>query len=223
VGRAKSFQENIMRLISVITLVAGLLMPSLAQANLITNGDFTSCPGCVNSNAFETLSGGSSAIASWTVTGASVDFIRTYWQAPPLGGNSVDLNGNGPGTISQQFSTGTGREYRVSFYLSGNPDPGSGAVKTANVSAGNFNQDFTFDTTNVSRQNMFWALQSFVFLAVADTTTLSFSGFVDDRSWSAAIGNVSVVEAPEPGTLMLIGGALFALFGYGAAMRRRHA
>ena len=187
-----------MRLISVFALVTGLLIPSLAQANLISNGTFN-CPSC--GTPFETLSNGSSAIPNWSVTGNSVDLITTYWQAPLLSGNSVDLNGNAAGGVSQSFVTGTGREYRVTFYLSGNPDPGPGVVKTAAVSAGNFNQDFTFDTSTVSKANMFWALQSFVFLAVADSTTLSFSGLGADQAWGAAIGNVSVVETPEPGTL----------------------
>lgn len=211
-----------MRFMSIVAVIAGLLMPSLAQANLISNGNFTNCVSCGGS--FSTKSGGSTDITDWLVTGHSVDLILNYWQAPPLGGNSVDLNGNGAGGVSQSFATVAGREYLVSFYLSGNPDNNSNdTLKRAVVSAGAASQNFDFDTTAVSGGNMGWVLRSFVFSAISNTSTLAFSGLVQDTFYGAAIGNVSVAETPEPATLLLMGVALMALFGYGAARIRRPA
>lgn len=217
-----------MRLISALTIVAGLLMPSLAQANLITNGDFTSCSGC--GGAFATKPGGSTDVSGWLVTGTSVDVILSYWQAPPLGGNSIDLNGstgdpgNRAGGVSQSFATVAGQSYLVNFYLSGNPDNNNvDSLKSAVVSAVADSSTYTFDTSGISKSNMGWVLESFVFSAISSTSTLSFAGVNQDDFYGAAIGNVSVSETPEPGTLMMMGFGMLALFGYGVARARRHA
>lgn len=211
-----------MRLVSIFCLVVGMLLPSMAQANLISNGNFVNCVSC--SGQFSTKSGGSTDITDWLVTGHSVDLILNYWQVPPLGGNSVDLNGMGAGGVSQSFATVTGQQYLVSFYLAGNPDNNANdTLKTAVVSAGAASENFDFDTTSVSTGNMGWVLRSFVFAAISNTSTLAFSGLSQDTFYGAAIGNVDVSETPEPASLLLMGIALLSLFGYGAARARRQA
>lgn len=200
-------------------LLIGLafLLPGVAQANLISNGNFTSCVGC--GGVFTTYGGGSTDITNWTVQGHSVDLILSYWQAPPLGGNSVDLDGNAPGGVSQSFSTVIGQQYLVTFYLAGNPDSGD-PTKDLRVSAGAGFQDYSFVTTGNSRPSMGWIAQSFLFSATSTSTTLSFASLELDSAFGPAIGNIDVVEAPEPSSLFLIAAAALSLLGF-AWMRSR--
>jgi choice-of-anchor C domain-containing protein len=211
-----------MRFLSIMALVLGFLLPSVAQANLISNGNFINCVDC-GSGAFVTKNGGSTDITNWLVTGHSVDLILSYWQAPPVGGNSVDLSGNNPGGVSQTFATVAGQQYLVSFYLSGNPDnKGVDTLKEAAVSVGISNQNVAFNTQSFTKTNMGWVLQSFVFSAIANSSTLSFAGSNLDGAYGAAIGGVSVTEAPEPATIMLMAIGLLFMFGY-TALRGRNA
>lgn len=196
------------------------LLPGVAQANLISNGNFTNCVGC--GVVFTTYFGGSTNITDWTVQGHSVDLILTYWQAPPLGGNSVDLDGNAPGGVSQTFSTVIGQQYLVTFYLSGNPDSGD-PTKDLRVSAASAFQDYSFVTTGNSHPSMGWVARSFLFSALGTSTTLNFSSLEVGSAFGPAIGNVDVVEAPEPSSLLLIAAAALSLLGFGWLRRQKQA
>lgn len=202
-------------------LLIGLafLLPSVVQANVISNGNFTSCVGC--GGVFTTYGAGSTNITDWTVQSHSVDLILTYWQAPPLGGNSVDLDGNAPGGISQTFSSVIGQQYLVTFYLSGNPDSGD-PTKDLRVSAASAFQDYSFLVTG-DKNNMGWVAHTFLFSALATTTTLNFSSLEVGSAFGPAIGNIDVVEAPEPSSLLLIAMAALSLLGFGWRRRQTQA
>ncbi len=83
-------------------------------------------------------------IGNWTVQSGDVDLIGTWGQSSPLGGRSIDLNGNGPGAISQVLSTTAGRQYQVIFNASGNWSSGD-VTKDFRVSAAGNSQDFLTD------------------------------------------------------------------------------
>ncbi len=72
---------------------------------------------------------------NWTVTSGNVDLHGTGFQASPLGGRSVDLNGSGPGAIAQTLTTEVGKQYQVIFAMTGNWAAGD-ATKDLRVSAG---------------------------------------------------------------------------------------
>ncbi|MFE9421553.1 choice-of-anchor C family protein [Kitasatospora sp. NPDC006697] len=125
-------------------------------------------------NAFTELAAGQN-IGPWQVTGGSVDLIGAgFWQAAE-GNQSVDLNGNAAGSIAQTFATVPGTTYSVTYALAGNPQLGP-ALKTGRASIdGQDFQDFSFDTTGKTTAAMGYVGRQFTFVAVDDTTTLSFA------------------------------------------------
>lgn len=202
-----------------LSLLAALTLPVLAlsapaQANLVSNGNFSSaCP------SFCTYYAGDARIFDWTITSGSVDVDNTPTQAPPGGGYSVDLAGFSQGAISTTFASIVGQAYRVTFAVSGNPD-GGGSLKLGTVSAAGLSQDFSYDTVlnHTTRQSMNYLSQSFAFIANDTLTTLAFSSRDTNPYWGIMIGNVDVTGAPEPMTLALMGAGLA---GVGALRRRR--
>ena len=83
--------------------------------NLIANGQFAST--CASGLLRSSNTGDAVDIPSWLVTNGgnptdangSVDLITGYWEAPPGGGNIVDLDGNAFGGVSQSFATVLGQ------------------------------------------------------------------------------------------------------------------
>jgi choice-of-anchor C domain-containing protein len=207
-----------MRLLKVLGLLAPALalVPIHAQATTLSNGTFAD-PACAAAYC-TVFAPDSSTIANWTVVSGSVDLITTYWQAPPGGGNSIDMDGNAPGEISNTFATIAGVQYVVNFDLSGNPD-GCG-VKTVQVSAAAASQNFTFDSCTIpNKSNMLWQDPQFFFTADAGLTTLDFKSLDASGPYGAAIGDVTVDPVPEPITVSLFGAGILAAAG----LRRRKA
>lgn len=195
--------------------IGATLMVGVAQAAFFSNGSFETgtAPG-----SYSTVSGGdSTTIASWEVTGHSVDYIGSYWTASD-GARSLDLDGNGIGGIRQTFDTTNGLTYNVTFDMSGNPD-GPPDPKLLEASAGNFTG--TFSRPKPSSGSMNWYTYSFSFTAQSSSTTLAFKSLTPTSQsnpyYGAALDNVTVTPVPEPFTMALAGCAL------AAAVRRRRA
>ncbi|MFI5675756.1 choice-of-anchor C family protein [Streptomyces cellulosae] len=127
----------------------------------------------------------------WRVVSGSVDLIgRGYWQAAE-GGQSLDLNGNDPGAVSQTFATTPGTAYTVSYSLAGNAIE-MPAVKTGKVRIdGQDIQDFSYDTTGRSLQDMGWVTRQVTFVATGSSTTLSFASTTASAS-GPVIDNITV-------------------------------
>ena len=199
---------------SHLNLLAVLLcaLSPAAQANLLTNGSFEVGP---VPGTFVNLTGGSTAITGWTVTGTTIDYVGSLWEASD-GSRSLDLDGSigwphTNGGVAQSFATMPGMAYVVSFDLAGNPY-NTPTIKPMRVAAAGQSQDFTFDSTGRSVVNMGWLAQSWSFTAVAAMTTLEFRSLTQapQIGWGAALDNVSVSVVPEPAgwALMLAGMAL---------------
>jgi choice-of-anchor C domain-containing protein len=202
----------------------GLMFASASAqaANLIMDGDFN------NTNATFVDVASVSTIGPWHVTSGSVDLIGGYWQSPSgpnasAGGTngSIDLNGSGPGTISQSFTTQVGKEYALTFDLSGNPDGGP-ATKMVKVVVGPAGAVDTFPAVLEalsSHSNMNYLPEELDFTATGTTTTLKFEGD-NISSYGAVIGDVVVTPVPEPAawaTLLLGVGVI----GAGLRMARQ--
>lgn len=177
--------------------VAALALAGAAQAagpNLVADGTFAGSAG-----SFTTVNSGGS-IGAWTVGGNSVDWIGSYW-TPPVG-QSIDLDGNAPGAISQTLTGLAAGEYTVTFDLSGNPDGGD-ATKLVDVSLGGSPAQQVSFTTGTS-SGMTWATETLTFNVAAGDQTLSFVSADASGPYGAAIADVSVTAVPEPASLGLL-------------------
>ena len=190
-----------------------------AHAASFTNGSFEVGP---NPGVFTTLPGGDTTIPGWTVLGHSIDYIGTYWEAAD-GVRSLDLNGLGPGGVSQSFDTTLGVLYRVRFALAGNPD-GLPDQKIMTVVAGPLVHTVAFDAANTTRQDMGWVYHTLTFVADAPITTLAFlSGTAGNPpQFGPALDDVSVT-VPEPVTSLLFGASMTAAAVARHRARRRQA
>ncbi len=190
---------------SLATALALTLTASAAGAVTITNGSFE-LPGTY-SGPFQTLNAGSNALQGWTISSGSIDLINTLWQHSD-GSYSLDLDGNDPGTISQQVSGLTiGETYTVLFDMASNPATAGSQFKTLTVSAGLDFTRYAFDRTGLSVSNMGWTTERFEFTATAETETLQFASTSGSGAFGAALDNVRFAAVPLPaGALLLISG-----------------
>ncbi|NPV04898.1 MAG: choice-of-anchor C family protein [Syntrophaceae bacterium] len=201
-----------MRKLLIVALFVSLIATPAGAA--ILNGSFEL--GTYSGGAFSTLYAGSTAINGWIVGGDSIDWIDSYWQ-PAVGSRSIDLSGNGPGSLSQQFDTVPGTTYRVTFAMAGNP-AGGDAIKDLRVTAVGIGSGvYAFNTTGKTLTAMGWDTRDFVFTARNTVTTLVFES-LESNAYGPALDAVAVNVVPIPGALWLLGSGLVGLVVIG---RRR--
>jgi choice-of-anchor C domain-containing protein len=128
----------------------------------------------VPANTFVTISPGQ-PLGPWTVTSGNVDLIGAgFWQAAD-GVQSLDLDGDRAGAVSQTFATSPLFAYEVSFELAGNPVD-LPVVKTGQVLVnGQVALNFSFDTTGKTKANMGYVYREFAFQAAGNATTIEFA------------------------------------------------
>ena len=206
----------------VTALVAGATDRAEA-APLLQNGSFES--GTNPGGSFlGPLIAGSTDVTNWTIDSGSIDYIGGYWAAQD-GARSIDLNGTSPGTISQLVSgLDNGQKYKVSFWISGNPDNGhSPNPKTLDVLTTLVNsQSYAFNAATNSHSSMGWLEHFFYFTADGPTAMLTFKSTTGGNfpAFGPALDNVSIAATPLPAALPLFGTALGA-FGFFSWFRRR--
>lgn len=174
-------------------ILLGSVLPALAVG---LNGSFETG---TDPGSFTTVNAGQTNVDSWTVDTGSIDYIGSYWDAAD-GTRSIDLSGNEPGSISQNFATVIGATYTVSFALSGNPDGGENE-KNVEVSANNTGaQTYSFDKSVITDKSvdMMWQSHQYTFVAASENTTLKFLSLETD-AYGPVVDNISITEdVPTP-------------------------
>jgi choice-of-anchor C domain-containing protein len=164
---------------------------AVAQSAFLLNGSFEEGP------AVETydvrIKAGSKDLVAWTVSGGGIDYLGHPWDVAD-GARAVDLDGDGPGAISQTFGTTQNQTYIVWFDLAGNPGGGP-AVKHVRVTVDGYTADYSYNTSGQSNYSLVWQPISFSFVATGTSATLSFTSLSDAGStYGALIDKVSVVR-----------------------------
>jgi choice-of-anchor C domain-containing protein len=131
---------------------------------------------------------GADRISGWQVL-RMVERIGTAF-SPAEGAHSVHLNRAGmAGAIAQTLMTEPGRRYRVQFAMAG--APGDPALKTLRVSAAGEYDDFTFDATGRTAEDMGWETKTWEFVAQDAVTVLMFESLTPGSA-GPALDNVVV-------------------------------
>jgi choice-of-anchor C domain-containing protein len=207
--------------LSLWAFFGSILPVCSAHAAVIINPGFE-LPVVTHQDSFQYYYAGDPSIVGWTITGDSVDVLRTPRFTPHEGAQSVDLSGVSTGGIYQDIVTEPGKSYRLSFWLAGNAEFGP-PVKTMKLSwAGVDVATLQFDTTGKTSNNPGWTQYSFDLNASSATSRLWFQSttsgsagpFIDDLSL-VELGQPPAVPLPAAAAL----GALGTLF-MGLARRR---
>jgi choice-of-anchor C domain-containing protein len=190
VKRRSTVSASIAVLASLV--LAGSALAAFAGAS---NGSFEQGTYVDGGGGSQTLSSPSTVITGWTISAGSIDWIGTYWPAA-AGTKSLDMNGGGPGTISQALATTIGKTYVVTFSLSANPAGGS-TLRALTVSAtGAAPLTVTFDrvANPNTLANMMWQAKQYSFVATSVSTTITFASGEAVGPYGPALDNVVVTE-----------------------------
>jgi choice-of-anchor C domain-containing protein len=148
--------------------------PRATQTSLVNNGGFDS-QAIPTGASYQTLTAGKETLNGWRLERGSVDVVGEGGGRAATGRQFVDLSGNntsaGMGVIAQDIAVTPGHTYRLSFQLSGNPN-GIPAVKALQVTFGDQQKTFTFDTKGHTNNDLGWTTQTMEF-ASCDKSTVT--------------------------------------------------
>ncbi|MDP3941185.1 MAG: choice-of-anchor C family protein [bacterium] len=168
-------------------MLGASIVPAFAT-NIVSNGSFETG---ILQEPFTEVYPGWDNIGSWKVVSGSVDYIGSYWEASD-GARSIDMSGRYEGAISQDLTTTPGAIYNVTFDMAGNTDGGP-VVKEMDVDTGGTHENFTFDNSGTTKEDMGWTSKSFSFTANSSSTSLTFTS--KTPGWSGpALDNVVVEQ-----------------------------
>lgn len=194
-------------LVPVILGLALVVPVAEAEADLIVNGGFEAPA----TSDYTTIPAGSPLLTGWTIVAGSVDVVGPTFQPAFAGNQSLDLDGDSPGTIEQAFATVVGSSYELVFAYANNAhggsDPASANVSLSGLGSSDLlSRDFAHGGSTTADMN--YILFSFRFTANSATTRLRFTS-LDPPSSNGGIvlDAVSVTPSavPEPSAVGLLG------------------
>ncbi len=211
---------------------AGLAMTSVIappasaaeESVAIGNGDFEQPVISTDGYAFTNFTSPSGFVGlngvGWEVTSGDVELVNHHvWKGNGGTGQSLDLNGNGPGQICQAFPTGPGFDYVVEFYMSRNASAGLASAdltmtaKDADGPLGlvdaNDPEDgpITGQATHSgawSSAEPNWLPHQMQFEARRTSTTVCFASDVPSGGYGPALDDVSVTKLNETPVITII-------------------
>ena len=161
----------------------------------LLNGGFEIGPELLGS--YLKLDAGRRELAGWEITGHSVDYVGSHWQASGGSSRSLDLSGLGAGAIEQSFPTIPGVLYETQFDMAGNPGNPLGDRILEVSAGGQTSPAFATDPSPGGTQTMNWAEQVWSFVATSETTTLRFTS-LNASAAGPALDNVRVRPVIAP-------------------------
>ncbi len=187
-----------MKFASLLVLSTALLGAGAVKGNLIVNGDFEDPPIPDRATGFQTYYPGQS-LPGWTVAGDSIDVVsddRSSWVSwnAASGHQSVDLNGYGKGSISQDLTTVPGQSYDLSFAMAANPSNSPWVVTMEFLWHGEVVDTISF-YTHYGRDPG-WVYLNYVLTAATDSARLTFGSLVNDGTAGAAIDDIVLTAIP---------------------------
>jgi len=230
---------------------ANLLLNGSFEAPIVP-GSSSSCGAIFNTDCQGYYSpdqpgfpGGPSDIAGWTVIGKGgasgvavvLQFGPNYTEGNGSGGTlhfhaqsgnqSLDLTGEGnqglTNGVKQSAATGSGIDYRLSFYVGNQDDSAPGYVNPSSIVLFIDGSEIqTFTTPDVTANDVSWRHFHYDFTAAAALTTIAFLNGTDVGDNFAGLDHVSlnaISAVPEPGPLGLIFSGVVTSF----ILRRRKA
>lgn len=178
-------------------IIVALPIPASASAGPVVTGDTTFENPVVTPNTFDAFFAGQQ-MGAWTITRGDVHLIgEGFWQAAD-GVQSVDLDGGVNGGVARNFPTTPLLTYRVSYALAGN-FVAAPVIKTGKVLVnGDVRQQFSFDTTGATAQDMNYTKKQFLFVATGFSTTIEFISTTTPQGWGPVIDDVDVTTCLLP-------------------------
>jgi hypothetical protein len=213
--------------LTVLTALLAACGSASVQAGAITNGSFESP--VVPVGSFLDYASGSTAIPGWTVVGAAggVSIVNSTTIQLGVsflaedGAQYLDLTGDGTNAVEgveQTFSTTTGTNYTLTFWVGNvdNPANGWGTTSTVNVNLGGLNGTLLDSVTNsmTNSTTQTWQMFTTSFTASGSTTTIDFLNGDPSGDNTNGLDNVSInatSSVPEPSSVALLGSALGVL------------
>ncbi|MEM9541682.1 MAG: DUF642 domain-containing protein [Cyanobacteria bacterium P01_E01_bin.42] len=206
-------------------LLISIAINKPAQANSIINGSFELPNGgafCSNSTR---VSGGSNFFDGWETILNGVEYCQNnpsfqarYGEIQAQDGKRLlDLAffTTGGGGLQQNFSTIVGESYNVSFFGASLTAFGRNGTGELEVSVADKTEIFDVFNLKDSLGIEDWQLFTFDFVAISNTTTLSFQNNQDPLQHFAFLDNVQVKQSvktvPEPANTV----AFLAIVGTG--------
>ncbi|MFN8121538.1 MAG: choice-of-anchor C family protein [Thermoleophilia bacterium] len=160
-------------------------------AELVTDGGFETPSIGVSLHSRQTTSFG-----GWTVSSGNVDLTGAEWIAAS-GSQSLDLNGDQPGAVTQTLATTAGATYRITFRMSGNMMGGALLTGMRVDWGGSALRTVRFDTTGATSGSPGWTTVTLEATASSSSTALTFTSLTAGV-YGPAIDDVSVTQQAGP-------------------------
>lgn len=130
-------------------------------------------------------------VPQWQLLSGSMDLFGPTGIAAAEGHYALDLSGAGVGSIAQTIQTEVGKQYIISFAMSGDLNGGVGEKKLTLSVAGVTETFSYYVTAENSWENMYWRYHTLAFTATETSTQIVFTSLVE--SWYGPIvDNVNV-------------------------------